>query len=134
MTEFYVGQKIKLIGRNWSGCNKWNLDTDKIVTIKDINDDGFLYFKETDETDEADAKYHWWVEVGRGQWGVEPVKEERFEAMRYLIAVEGHRDYDTYFIDIDEEMTKAHPDLVFKMGEILGLYSKYGGILKDGTE
>jgi len=47
--------------------------------------------------------------------------------MRYLIAVEGHRDYDTYFVDITPEMIDAHPELALKMGELIGTYKRFGG-------
>ena len=52
--------------------------------------------------------------------------------MRYLIAVEGHRDYDPYFIDITPEMIDAHPELAFKMGEVIGLFGKFGGEINYG--
>ena len=52
--------------------------------------------------------------------------------MRYLIAVEGHRDEEPYFIDITPEMIDAHPELAFKMGEVIGKFLIYGGKVNYG--
>lgn len=46
--------------------------------------------------------------------------------MRYLIAIDDY-ERDTMFIDISDDMLIAHPELVFKMGEVVGLFIKYGG-------
>lgn len=43
--------------------------------------------------------------------------------MRYLIAIER----DTMFTDISDGMLNAHPELAFKMGEVVVLFIKYGG-------
>lgn len=54
--------------------------------------------------------------------------------MRYLIAVDGWRNFDTVFMDIDEKMLEAHPEMVFKMGEIMGEFIKNGGELHERTD
>lgn len=59
---------------------------------------------------------------------------EENKPMRFLIAIEGYRGTPTSFIDITEEMLLAHPELTFKMGEVIGLYFKLGGKETRGEE
>lgn len=54
--------------------------------------------------------------------------------MRFLIAIEGYRGEPTSFIDITEEMLIAHPEITFKMGEVLGLFFRHGGKEMRGSE
>lgn len=46
--------------------------------------------------------------------------------MRYLVAIDDY-ERDTVFIDISQDMLIAHPELAFKMGEVVELFIWYGG-------
>lgn len=52
--------------------------------------------------------------------------------MRYLIAVEGHRDAEPYFVDIPPEMIDAYPEIAFKVGEVIGKFLAVGGEINYG--
>lgn len=123
---YNVGDKIEFLpGGCWTGWLVGNTGT----VIEEVT--GFNSQREWKVLDDVKQDTWWIWEPGTANdtdWPVQLLLQEvpeDMKGMRYLVAVEGHRDFDTYFIDFTPEMLNKHPDLIFKMGELMGLHARY---------